>query len=527
MISTMSDATENNSTSSTYVSRNQKMETLSVATDMDSALDCSSRSSVSSQTEETSSRLSYLLRTVSGTTIRTGVSSKNSDVSSFAMSSVSSSLDTAAGSLDGCSLNSIDHVLDQLEDNDPTLVEFEVDCKRIDKITATDVGQCLPSNKHVKKIIIKCGNRSRHREIFQNVVSGLSCNTSIEHIHVQDGNITREMASALVPTFIHSKSLTHISMMNCKGCGLAQLFVAMQRNKRIRHLSFHSCYWEEHNTDLLASALPVMSIHTLTLVDINIADNGMPFLFRNIMNCSELQQLDLSKNELDSKTLRLLCSRLANRRSITNLTLQMCGLNDLCMKELYKGLREHPTLTNIDISQNILISDIGVVYLIDLLSKNSSITELNVDNCGLHKKTVHAIESGLNYNRSSLKLFLSRTVYDIFVGEESNTVPSDSRNVAFVGNDGTIIEGDDECTTLASLASCKNGRIITLNNTASEAVVIVEEGREDEEEGTETKLLNTKREEIVSQDEILLTNSVLTEGDAVCCKERSVTGSVQ
>ena len=521
----MSDATENNSTSSTYVSRNQNMETLSVATDMDSALDCSSRSSVSSQTEETSSRLSYL-RTVSGTTIRTGVSSKNSDVSSFAMSSVSSSLDTAAGSLDGCSLNSIDHVVDQLEDNDPTLVEFEVDCKRIDKITAADVGQCLPSNKHVKKIIIKCGNRSRHREIFQNVVSGLSCNTSIEHIHVQDGNITREMASALVPTFIHSKSLTHISMMNCKGCGLAQLFVAMQRNKRIRHLSFHSCYWEEHNTDLLASALPVMSIHTLTLVDINIADNGMPFLFRNIMNCSELQQLDLSKNELDSKTLRLLCSRLANRRSITNLTLQMCGLNDLCMKELYKGLREHPTLTNIDISQNILISDIRVVYLIDLLSKNSSITELNVDNCGLHKKTVHAIESGLNYNRSSLKLFLSRTVYDIFVGEESNTVPSDSRNVAFVGNDGTIIEGDDECTTLASLASCKNGRIITLNNTASEAVVIVEEGREDEEEGTETKLLTTEREEIVSQDEILLTNSVLTEGHAVC-KERSVTGSVQ
>ena len=513
----MSDATEINSTTGTYVSQNNIMETLSVATDMESsALDCSSRSGgVSSYTEET---LSYH-RTVSGTTIKTEVS-KTSDVSSFAMSSVSSSLDTAAGSegasLDGCSLNSIDLMLDQLEDNDPTLVEFEVDCKRMDKITAADVGQYLPSNKYVKKIIIKCGNRSRHREIFQDVVSGLSCNTSIEHIHVQDGNITREMASALVPTFIHCKSLTHISMMNCKGCGLAQLFVAMQRNTRIRHLSFHSCYWEEHNTDLLASALPEMSIHTLTLVDINIADNGMPYLFRNIMNCSELQQLDLSKNELDSKTLRLLCLRLANRRSISKLTIQMCGLNDRCMKELYKGLREHPTLTNIDISQNILISDIGVVYLIDLLSKNSSITELNVDNCGLHKRTVHAIESGLNYNRSSLKLFLSRTVYDIFVGEESNAVPLDSRNVEFVGNDGTIIEGDDECTTLASLASCKKGKVITLNNTASEAVVIVEEGREDKEEGTETKLLATEREGIVSQDEILYTNSVLTEGDALC-----------
>jgi len=439
-------------------------------------------------------------RTESHTIANTEVSSalsgsggRTNDASSFAISSAASSLGTGlsqAGSMmsfDDC--DSIGQMLLQLEDHDPSLNELVIECKKMDKDAAEEISIMLSSNKHVEKIILKCGAnfRSRHRDIFITIVSGLACNSSIKHIEIQGANFTREMASALVPCYIHSKSLQHISMINCVG-NLKQLFVAMSRNKRIQQLTFNSCYWEEHNADLLASALPIMNLQSISIVDINIPSNGLPYLFKNIMNCSQLKELDLSRSRLDARSLRLLCSRLAEQRTITKLVLQWCDLNDLHMKELLRGLRDHPSLTCIDISQNILISDIGVVYLVDLISCNSRITELNVSNCGLHPRTLQIIDSGLQYNRSALKIFLSRSVYDIFLG------PSTGNDLSFVGNDGTIIEGD--CETASKSTAHAQGKVIdfgkkegntcTADDTAvaNKADTILEEKRGEVDEKT-------------------------------------------
>ena len=155
------------------------------------------------------------------------------------------SLAGSVGSLDGCSVDSIGRMLIKLEENDVSLTELTIDCTSIDKEAAAEVAWYLPRNKHLKKLRLFCGSRSssRHRHIFRKVVEGLKTNKSVAYIVIQGVDISRSTATWIVPSFIHNQSLEHVILINCKGLGLEDLIVGMQRNERIKRLTFHSCYY--------------------------------------------------------------------------------------------------------------------------------------------------------------------------------------------------------------------------------------------------------------------------------------------
>jgi hypothetical protein len=213
----------------------------------------------------------------------------------------------------------------------------------------------------------------------------------------------------MVQSLASSKSLTHISMTKCRflGSGLGILFVSLQHNKHIRHLTFHSCDWEEHNTEIVASSLPLLKLLSLSLVGINIALDSWPFLLNNIKRSKELILLDLSRNKMDDSIISSLTKTLTLQESISTLVLSSCGLDDKCIKELAKGLRKHSPLSSLDVSNNNQISGKGVIYFKDLMKFNTSITELKVNGCGLDGRSLDVIESSLRYNNSVLKTFLS------------------------------------------------------------------------------------------------------------------------
>ena len=188
----------------------------------------------------------------------------------------------------------------------------------------------------------------------------------------------------------------------------------MQRNERVKRLTLHSCYYEEHISDILASSLPSMNLQALSLHDINIASDGWPYLFRNIMNCTELTQLDLSWNELNESTVHFLAKSIVAQRKISRLSLSSCSLDDNCIKELAKGLRYHFALESLDISRNQPSEERGVSHLKELLLFNTSIVKLNVEGCGLDIQTLYEFESRLRYNNSYLRNFCSLAVFDVF-----------------------------------------------------------------------------------------------------------------
>ena len=245
--------------------------------------------------------------------------------SSFSSASISS-----RGS---CSLDSMGRMLERLEEDDPSLIEILIDIKRTDKEATKFISELLPSNTHVKKIIIKCGTRPSHRQKFLKVISGLKENAPIQHIEIQDAGIDREMASCLVPLFAHTQ-LQHIGIKNCNfiGAAVSILFVALQHNKHIRHLTFRACDWEEHNTDTIASSIPFLNLRSLTLDGINIAEESWPFLLQQITDCTDLILLDLSRNVLDASNTPFLTKCLTAQKLISTLVLTDCCLNDKCVK---------------------------------------------------------------------------------------------------------------------------------------------------------------------------------------------------
>lgn len=351
------------------------------------------------------------------------------EVSSFNMNSAGSTFSAStvgSGSIDDLSLDSIGRMLLQLEDNDSSLRELVVDCKTMDFEAARLMSQYLPNNTRLSKLTLRCGKRSR--QIFLTVFSGLKGKSSVRDIEIEEAFIDRGAANVLVPFFGESRTLESFSMKHCKGPGLAQLFVAMQHNKHIKKLSFHACHWESHNADIVASSLPLMDLYSLSLVDVSMHVDGIPYLFKNIERCVELTELDLSKNEIDASSIRLLTKCLAVQRRISKLTLSSCDLDDSCIMELAKGLRKckeitglETSLTSLDISCNTRISDKGVIFLKDLLSLDNSITDLDVSGCELQTESIEVIGRCLRYNNSCLKHFVSEKIFGILETVISST----------------------------------------------------------------------------------------------------------
>ncbi|KAL3772568.1 hypothetical protein ACHAW5_005311 [Stephanodiscus triporus] len=340
--------------------------------------------------------------------------------SSESRSSYSVSGDSQEGStLSGnCSLDSIGLMLRRLEDDDSSLIDLEVDCKSIDADAAKCFSVLLPENTRLQRLRLDCGNDSSRLDVIRRVVSGLKGNSSIKHVEINDLTMDRDTSSWMAQSFASSKSLTHISMTKCRflGSGLGILFVSLQHSKYIRHLTFHSCDWEEHNTEIVASSLPLLKLLSLSLVGINIALDTWPFLLNNIKRSKELILLDLSRNKMDDSIISSLAKTLSLQGSISTLVLSSCGLDDNCIKELAKGLRKHSPLSSLDVSNNNHISGKGVIYFRDMMKFNTSITELKVNGCGLNDRSLDVIESSLRYNNSVLKTFLSEDASQAIFG---------------------------------------------------------------------------------------------------------------
>ncbi|KAL7553600.1 hypothetical protein ACHAWF_016907 [Thalassiosira exigua] len=330
-----------------------------------------------------------------------------------------------------CSADSIGRMLIHLEESNPSLTELTIDCKTLDKEAAIYVEQFLPTNTRVEKLCLHCGDRSSHRQVFRRLLSGVKDSKSIQCIEVRDLKTNREAAELLVPSFAHSQKLKRIRMENCEfvGSGLAMLFVAQQHNKHIRHLDFHSCRWEGHNVDIVASSLQFMSLHSLSLVDVNVPMDCWPFLFRSVEKCKAIIHLDLSKCKMDDNVVGLLAKSIKSQNMISQLSLSACDLDNKCIKSIATGLRNY-NLAALDISQNREINDRGVVYLKDLIKFNKSLNQLNVEGCSLNRQSMEVIKSGLRYNNSFLKSFFSETTSQTIFGVVDSIEQIDLEEIA-------------------------------------------------------------------------------------------------
>lgn len=320
-------------------------------------------------------------------------------------------------------------LLDQVENDDMRVRELVIDTTSMGRETAEEFAQMLGKNTSVATIRLSCKRleckegQERKRHVLSTLLAGVKANTSIESVEIEDTVISHELAHSLSQLCARKQSLKNIAMIQCQfiGSGLPILFLGMQHSQSIRNVIFQSCDLGHHhhpsdgnkspssyNVEIIASALPLMNLTSLSLVDVNFpTEECLHYLIEKVEQAKELKLLDLSQNKLDERSVSLLVRSISRQKQITRLILSSCSLDNVCMKELAIGLRGYEPLTNLDVSKNKQISDRGASQLKDLLKGNSKITKLNVTGCSFSEESTNALEAALRYNNSFLKTFVS------------------------------------------------------------------------------------------------------------------------
>eukprot|EP00986_Skeletonema_menzelii_P005731 scaffold2120_cov137-Skeletonema_menzelii.AAC.2 len=331
------------------------------------------------------------------------------------------------------SVGSYNTLLEQMENDDTTIREVVIDATSMDKETAEDMAQQLRKCTSISTIRLSCRRlehkegRTRKHHVLTTLLSGITENTSIESIEIEDTDISHPLAHSLSQMCARKQCLKNIAMIQCQfiGSGLAILFLGMQHSQSIRNVIFQSCDLgnthnnggggsttaqqpSSYNVEIIASALPLMNLTSLSLVDVNFpTEECLHYLIENIEYAKELKLLDLSQNKLDVRSVVQLSKSMNRQNQISRLLLSSCSLDNVCMKELAVGLRGYDPLTNLDISRNRHVGDRTAVLVKDLLKGNSKITKLNVKGCSFSEVSLDALEAALRYNNSFLKTFVS------------------------------------------------------------------------------------------------------------------------
>ena len=181
-------------------------------------------------------------------------------------------------------------------------------------------------------------------------------------------------------------------------------------NQSLQVLELYNCRLDDTVIGHIATGLT----HNTTVQELVIGDkhsvtsDGWVKFFQTIQNgTTSLQKLDISFNGLESEGVIALGQML-----LYNKTISALGISDISSSEtitteawiqLFQVLRQHPTLSILNISENYLGRE-GSIALGECLRRNKTITVLGACNCGLTNDVLKAMATNLSRKSSSLRV---------------------------------------------------------------------------------------------------------------------------
>ena len=180
-------------------------------------------------------------------------------------------------------------------------------------------------------------------------------------------------------------------------------------NQSLQVLKLFGCDLKDTVIDHIATGLT----HNTTLQELNIRHNysvtsdGWVQLFQTIRyGTTSLQKLDISINRLRSEGVIALSQMHLHNKTITELSIGNISSSATITTEawiqLFQVLRQHPTLSILNISENHLERE-GSIALGECLHHNKTITVLEACKCGLTDDVLKAMATNLSHESSSLR----------------------------------------------------------------------------------------------------------------------------
>ena len=216
-------------------------------------------------------------------------------------------------------------------------------------------------------------------------------NTCLKTLDLSHNNITAGEYSEAVGQAIEGMLRVNQSLQVLKlsGCGLDNTVIS------------HIATGLTHNTtlqELYIGYNPV--IRSLT------SDKWVQFFQTIQKGTTSLQKLDISYNGLQSEGVIALSQMLLHNETVTALSIinisSSATITTEAWIQLFQVLRQHPTLSVLDISKNNLGRECSIA-LGECLHHNKTITVLEACNCGLTDDVLKAMATNLSRESSSLR----------------------------------------------------------------------------------------------------------------------------
>jgi Ran GTPase-activating protein (RanGAP) involved in mRNA processing and transport len=151
------------------------------------------------------------------------------------------------------------------------------------------------------------------------------------------------------------------------------------------------------------------SLKKLSLSNSNLTTEIIPYLCIWLINNTTLEILDISHYPFSLNEIDLLAESIKKNRNLKELTLYNDEINDAGAKCLFSALSIHPTITSINFSLNRL-SHIGIKYFADNLETNKTWKSVNFwGNKGVEDLGAQHISQSLTKNSTLTSLNLSTT----------------------------------------------------------------------------------------------------------------------
>ena len=173
---------------------------------------------------------------------------------------------------------------------------------------------------------------------------------------------------------------------------------------------------EIYNTSLDSKCVSILSeilktnktIKRLVLVSSSLT-GGIKQVSDSLFNNKTLEQLWLSNvTDITDEDITHLSTMLSSNTTLKELYLINCNITDNGVRYICEGLTKNQTLTLLNISRNPQITSVSTSTIADLIQTTTSLTTLYLYNTSLNNDDIKIICTSLNKNTTIRKLWLSR-----------------------------------------------------------------------------------------------------------------------
>ena len=234
----------------------------------------------------------------------------------------------------------------------------------------------------------------------------LKTNTSLQYLTIGYHILSDLTAEHIAAWLVHNHSLKelHINGSNITSVGATSIFRVLVSNTTLESLNMS---YNKLQSTPNSPSLPTSSSNTSSLSPPSqLLAQPTPAL-----STTHCQPLSPSPTPQDGGVGAAMADMLSHNSTLTELNVSHCGLTPQSCVSMFIALKQNSSLKKLNISVTTL-DQAASEALADMLSHNSTLTELNVSGCGLTPQSCVSMFIALKHNSSLKKLDISGATFD-------------------------------------------------------------------------------------------------------------------